>query len=151
MVHELIKNRLTLSFAESITGGMLASCITSVSGASAVFKESYITYSDEAKIKNLGVDPKIIEEHGAVSKECALAMVHGLKKRSGADICVAVTGFAGPSTFEGGKVGQVFIAYAIKDEIFCEEKRYLGDRRRVQKQVTQSVLLKIAKSITQIA
>ena len=64
---------------------------------------------------------------------------------------IAVTGFAGPSTLEGGKVGEVFIAYAIQENVYCDEKRYIGNRERVQKQVTQEVLLKVAKAIMQIA
>lgn len=147
VVNGLLKKGMTISFAESITGGKLSSAVTSISGSSKVFKESYITYSDEAKIKNLGVDPETISKYGVVSKECALEMVRGLKSRSEADVCVAVTGFAGPSTLEGGKVGEVFIAYAIGEDVYCDEKRYIGNRERVQRQVTQEVLLKVAKSI----
>lgn len=145
VVKTLKEKGLSVSFAESITGGKLAAAITSVSGASEVLKQSFVTYSNEAKIEILGVEPEVIENYGVVSAECALAMVKGLKERSGADICAAVTGFAGPSTLEGGKVGEVYIGYAFGDEIFCEAKRYIGDRTRIRNQVTKGILLKIVK------
>ena len=110
LVEKLTKKKLKISFAESCTGGMLASSITSVSGASKIFDLGLITYSNKAKIKILKVNEKIIKNHGAVSAECCKAMVLNLSKISKANINVSITGIAGP---KGGTkykpVGLVYI------------------------------------------
>ena len=97
LVKRLIKNKLKISFAESCTGGMLASAITSINGASKVFDIGLITYSNRAKIKLLNINKNIIKKHGAVSHKCCKAMVVNLSKISKANINVSVTGIAGPS------------------------------------------------------
>ena len=110
LVEKLTKKKLKISFAESCTGGMLTSSITSVSGASKIFDLGLITYSNKAKIKILKVNEKIIKNHGAVSAECCKAMVLNLSKISKANINVSITGIAGP---KGGTkykpVGLVYI------------------------------------------
>ena len=110
LVEKLTKKKLKISFAESCTGGMLASSITSVSGASKIFDLGLITYSNKAKIKILKVNEKIIKNYGAVSAECCKAMVLNLSKISKANINVSITGIAGP---KGGTkykpVGLVYI------------------------------------------
>ena len=108
---KLLKNKkVTLSIAESCTGGMLAQTITSVSGASKIFKFSFVTYSNQSKIKYLRVPAKLINKYGAVSKECCLSMVNNLSKISKAKLNIAITGIAGP---QGGTkqkpVGLVYI------------------------------------------
>jgi nicotinamide-nucleotide amidase len=97
LVKKLIKKKLKISFAESCSGGMLASSITSISGASKVFNLGLVTYSNEAKVKILKVNKSIIKKYGAVSTECCKAMVINLAKISKADINVSVTGIAGPN------------------------------------------------------
>jgi PncC family amidohydrolase len=110
LVNKLIKKKLKVSFAESCTGGLLASSITSISGASKVFNLGLITYSNQAKIKFLKVNRNIIKKYGAVSHECCLAMVNNLSKISKADINVSVTGIAGPNGGTKQKpVGLVYI------------------------------------------
>lgn len=114
-VVELLKRLgLTIATAESCTGGLLSELITSVSGASEVFELGICAYSERIKSELLGVPAGDIEKYGVVSSETALAMVRGLKKRSGADICVSVTGIAGPG---GGTaetpVGTVYIGFDI--------------------------------------
>ncbi|MGH6950320.1 MAG: CinA family protein, partial [Vitreimonas sp.] len=85
-----------LATAESCTGGLIAASITAVPGASVVLERGFVTYSNEAKVEMLGVSAELIERHGAVSQEVALAMVDGALKHSRADIALAVTGIAGP-------------------------------------------------------
>ena len=110
LVKILTKKKLKISFAESCTGGLLASSITSISGASIIFNLGLVTYSNQAKIKFLKVNKNIIRKYGAVSYECCLAMVNNLSKISKANINVSITGIAGP---EGGTkqkpVGLVYI------------------------------------------
>ena len=110
LIRILTKKKLKISFAESCTGGLLASSITSISGASKVFNLGLITYSNQAKINILKVNKNIIKKYGAVSHECCKAMVNNLSKISKAHINVSITGIAGP---KGGTklkpVGLVFI------------------------------------------
>lgn len=123
----------TLSLAESCTGGMIAARITELPGSSAFFLEGTVAYSNAAKMQTLHVTNSLLEEHGAVSSEAAMAMARGVRSNSGSDIALAVTGIAGP---EGGTpekpVGTVFIALA--DKFGCWSKRYLfhGDRASIR-------------------
>ena len=110
LVRILIKKKLKISFAESCTGGLLASTITSISGASKIFNLGLITYSNFAKIKFLKVNKNIIKKYGAVSPECCSAMVQNLSRISKANINVSVTGIAGPKGGSKQKpVGLVYI------------------------------------------
>ena len=109
LVKKLIKKNLKISFAESCTGGLLASSITSISGSSKIFNIGLITYSNQAKIKFLKVNKNIIKKHGAVSHECCLAMVNNLSKISKANINVSITGIAGPNG--GTKLKPVGLVY----------------------------------------
>ena len=110
LVKILIKKKLKIAFAESCTGGLLASSITSISGASKIFNLGLITYSNQAKIKFLKVNKNIIKKYGAVSHECCLAMVNNLSKLSKANINVSITGIAGPNGGTKQKpVGLVYI------------------------------------------
>ena len=110
LVRLLTKKKLKISFVESCTGGLLASTITSVDGASKIFNLGLVTYSNQAKINFLKINKNIIKKYGAVSHECCLAMVNNLSKISKANINVSITGIAGP---EGGTkqkpVGLVYI------------------------------------------
>jgi len=110
LVKILTKKKLKISFAESCTGGLLASSITSISGASKIFNLGLVTYSDQAKINFLKVNKNIISKYGAVSHECCLSMVNNLSKISKANINVSITGIAGPRGGSKQKpVGLVFI------------------------------------------
>ena len=119
---KLKKKKLKISFAESCTGGMLSSIITSKNGSSKVFNLGLITYSNKSKIDVLMVPKRIIKKYGAVSKECCLSMVNNLSKISKANISVSITGIAGPS---GGtkqkKVGLVYIGVKKGNKINIEE------------------------------
>ena len=110
LIKILERKKLKISFAESCTGGLLASSITSISGASKVFNLGLVTYSNQAKIKFLKINKNIIKKYGAVSHECCLAMVNNLSKISKANINVSITGIAGPNGATKQKpVGLVYI------------------------------------------
>ena len=130
LVNKLQKKKLKISFAESCTGGMLATAITSISGASKIFNLGLITYSNDAKISILRVNKKIIQKYGAVSPECCEAMVKNLSKISKADVNVSITGIAGPKGGTKTKpVGLVYIGVKksnkliITKNIFKQKKR----------------------------
>ena len=110
IINLLRRKKLKIAFAESCTGGMLSSTITSISGASKVFKLGLITYSNQSKNTILKVPEKIIKKFGAVSTQCCLAMVNNLKKISKSDVAISITGIAGPKGGTRSKpIGLVFI------------------------------------------
>lgn len=114
IVSLLKKKKLKLAIAESCTGGMLSSTITSVSGSSKVFTMGLITYSNQSKINLLKVPKRIIQKYGAVSSQCCLSMTNNLSKISKAEVCVSITGIAGPKG--GSKLKPVGLVYiGIKD------------------------------------
>jgi nicotinamide-nucleotide amidase len=109
IVKLLIKKKLSVSFVESCTGGMLSSQITSINGSSKIFSLGMVTYSNKAKKDILKVSPKIIKKHGAVSMQCCLSMVNNLSKITKSKICISVTGIAGPGG--GSKIKPVGLVY----------------------------------------
>ena len=128
LVKKLAKKKLKISFAESCTGGMLASSVTSISGASKIFDLGLITYSNQAKIKILKVNKNIIKNYGAVSVECCKEMALNLSKISKANINVSVTGIAGPKGGTKNKpVGLVYIG--IKKDKIVKINRYVFKNR----------------------
>ena len=142
LVKKLIHKKLKISFAESCTGGMLSSIITSVNGSSKVFDLGLITYSNKAKIDILKVPKKIISEYGAVSNECCLSMVKNLSKISKANISVSITGIAGPN---GGTklkpVGLVYIGIKKGNNINVKKNLFKNKNRiSIQKATTLKVL-----------
>ena len=150
LIKILSKKKLKISFAESCTGGLLASAVTSISGASKVFNLGLVTYSNQAKIKLLKVNKNIIQKYGAVSYECCLAMVNNLSKISKANINVSITGIAGPNGSTKQKpVGLVYIGIkkGLKTQIykclFKGKKRSSIQKATVKK--TLNLILKIAK------
>jgi len=146
----LKKKNLKISFAESCTGGMLSSAITSVSGSSKVFTMGLITYSNHAKIKVLRVPKIIIKKYGAVSIQCCLAMVNNLSKISKSKVCVSITGVAGPKGGTKQKpIGLVYIGLKIGKKVTIN-KCYFKNKGRVfiQKQTvkkTLNLLLRLIK------
>tara|TARA_B100000900_G_C20439269_1_gene658333 strand:- start:466 stop:927 length:462 start_codon:yes stop_codon:yes gene_type:complete len=150
LIKLLTKKRLKVSFAESCTGGLLASSITSVSGASKVFNLGLVTYSNQAKINILKVNKNIINRYGAVSHECCLAMVNNLSKISKANINISITGVAGPNGGTKQKpVGLVYIGVkkGKKTQIikcfFKSKKRSSIQKATVKKAL--SLVLRVAK------
>jgi competence/damage-inducible protein CinA-like protein len=142
VVELLTKRNETLAVAESCTGGYLASCITNVSGSSAAFLEGNVTYSNEAKIRALGVPGPIIERLGAVSEEVAAAMAEGARARSGASYALSTTGVAGPTGgTEEKPVGTVFIGLASATGSTEVQKLFFpSDRLTFKQVVTQRAL-----------
>lgn len=134
-VFRLLKSQgKTLSCAESFTGGKIASEITLIPGASEVFKECVVAYSNEAKTRLLGVKEATIAEKGAVGAETAYEMASGVFMKSGCDVCIATTGNAGPTAEKEGEQGVCFIAVGDAKEIRVFHHKFAGDR----KQVTES-------------
>ena len=148
LVNKLIQKKLKISFAESCTGGMLSSTITSVSGSSKVFNLGLVTYSNKVKIDILKVPKKIITNHGAVSNECCLSMVENLSKISKANISVSITGIAGPN---GGTklkpVGLVYIGIKIGNKILIKENIFKSKNRIAIQKATVNTSLKIINKI----
>jgi nicotinamide-nucleotide amidase len=148
IVKKLIKKKLKISFAESCTGGMLSSLITSVSGSSKVFNLGLVTYSNKAKIDFLKVPKKIIVKHGAVSQECCLSMVKNLSKISKAHISVSITGIAGPN---GGTklkpVGLVYIGVKKGNKIIIKENVFKIKTRISIQKASVNTSLKIINKI----
>lgn len=138
---ETLKNKcLTITTAESCTGGMVASSIVNISGASEIFKEGYITYSNEAKERVLGVRHETLEQYKAVSEEVAREMAEGAVNKAGADISVSVTGVAGPSKEDDKPVGLVYIGCCYKGITHVKECELSGDRHTIRCQSTKEAL-----------
>ena len=142
LVKKLIKKKLKISFAESCTGGLLASSITSISGSSKIFNLGLVTYSNQAKIKFLKVNKNIIKKYGAVSHECCSAMVNNLSKISKANINVSITGIAGP---KGGTklkpVGLVYIGIKKGNKIQIFKYLFKNKKRSsIQKSTARKAL-----------
>ncbi|MDR0272388.1 MAG: competence/damage-inducible protein A [Clostridiales bacterium] len=133
IVNKLKGKNLTLAVAESCTGGLVSSMLVEISGCSAVLRESFITYSNEAKTARLSVSPEILKTHGAVSPETAAAMAEGAAKSAGANIGLSITGIAGP---DGGTpekpVGLVYIGHFINGKTQTEKHNISGNRNVVR-------------------
>ena len=145
----LKKKKLKLAIAESCTGGMLSSAITSVSGSSKVFTMGLVTYSNQAKSSILKVPKKIIKKYGAVSVQCCLAMVNGLSKISKSKVCVSITGIAGPRGGSKQKpVGLIYIGIKVGKKIVVNKCKF-KDRGRayIQKQTVKKSLNLLLKFI----
>ena len=150
IISQLLKKKLKLSVAESCTGGLLASTITSIGGASKVFNLGLVTYSNQSKITILKVNKNIIKKYGAVSHECCSAMVKNLSKISKANINVSITGIAGPKGGTKQKpVGLVYIGIKRGNKIqinkclFKSKKRSSIQKATVKKAL--NLILRIAK------
>jgi len=145
LVKRLIQKKLKISFAESCTGGMLSSTITSISGSSKVFNLGLITYSNKTKIDILKVPKKIISKYGAVSSECCLSMVKNLSKISRANISVSITGIAGP---KGGTklkpVGLVYIGIKKGNKVVVQ-KNLFKSKNRIS--IQRATALKVLKTL----
>ena len=145
------KKRMKLSIAESCTGGMLSSAITSVSGSSKVFTMGLVTYSNQAKTSILKVPQKIIKKYGAVSVQCCLAMVNNLSKISNSKACVSITGIAGPKGGSKKKpVGLVYIGIRVGKKVVVNKCNFKNKGRIfIQKQTVKKTLNLLAQLIKQ--
>ena len=149
IVSLLKRKKLKLAIAESCTGGMLSSSITSVNGSSKVFTMGLITYSNQAKTSILKIPNQIIKKNGAVSVQCCLAMVNNLSKISKAKICISITGIAGPKGGSKQKpVGLVYIGVKIGKKVIINKCNFKNNSRTfIQKQSVKKALNLLAKLI----
>ena len=150
LVKLLTEKRRTLVTAESCTGGLLANRITNVAGASSVLLAGYVCYANEAKIDILGVEPKLIERHGAVSEEVARAMAESARKRARSTYALATTGIAGPSGGSEEKpVGTVYVALADEGETKVRKLFFPSDRETFKQLVAQVAFEMLRRKLTQ--
>ena len=143
------RKKMKLAIAESCTGGMLSSAITSLSGSSKVFTMGLVTYSNQAKTSILKVPHNIIKKYGAVSVQCCLAMVNNLSKISKSKVCVSITGIAGPRGGSKQKpVGLVYIGIRIEKKVFVNKCNFKNKGRAyIQKQTVKKSLNLLSKLI----
>lgn len=146
--HKLMKRNITTSSAESCTGGLFAQTLTDISGISKVFDRGLVTYSNRAKVEELGVNPETLEKYGAVSEQTAIEMAEGLKKVTGSRLCISVTGVAGP---EGGTeekpVGLVYICAILDDKRVCKEFRIRNTSRKWNRNYTLLLMLDMVNKL----
>lgn len=145
---KLMDKDISVSTAESCTGGGLASKLTDVPGISKVFNRGYVTYSNEAKVEELAVKEETLQKYGAVSRQTAIEMVEGLSQKSKSDLCIAITGIAGPG---GGTlekpVGLIYIAMKYKDEITCKEYKLRYKNREQNKNFSIQLMLNMMNKV----
>lgn len=149
LVKLLLEKDLQITCAESCTGGMIASLLVNVPGVSESLMESYVTYSNGAKHRLLGVEQEALSEYGAVSQQVAFQMAEGAARAAGADAAIAVTGIAGPGGGTAQKpVGLVYIGTYLCGNIRVTENHFLGERYEIRKQAAEAALLQLTAQLT---
>jgi PncC family amidohydrolase len=151
IISSIKRKKMKLAIAESCTGGMLSSTITSVSGSSKVFMMGLVTYSNQAKISILKVPQKIIKKYGSVSVQCCLAMVNNLSKISKSKVCVSITGIAGPKGGSKQKpVGLVYIGIRVGKKVIVNKCNFKNKGRAyIQRQTVKKSLNLLFRLIKQ--
>ena len=144
-IKHLRKHKATLSVAESITGGGIGNELTSIAGSSEVFLGGIIAYSDEVKIKELGVSKTIIKKLSAVSEEVAKEMAIGVRKKFKTDFSIATTGVAGPGRAYGQKAGTVWIAISSPNNTVAIQLALSGDRNSIRKATIESAFALLSR------
>ena len=148
IIRKLIKENITISTAESCTGGLLAYSITKNKNSSKIYKGGYITYSNELKIKNLNVKKTTIKKYGAVSKEIAKEMVRGLFMKTKTNICISTTGIAGPGGGSKNKpIGLIYIGIRVNGKVEILKKNFKGSRIEIQKNCVNLIFKYLSKLI----
>lgn len=148
VINYLIENKITVATAESCTAGLIASRLGDVSGVSEIFSEGFVTYSNKAKEKNLGVLGSLLEKHGAVSEEVAQAMAEGVCRVTGAALGLSSTGIAGPTGGTDKKpVGLVYMGVCLNGKTTVIKKVFQGDRRSVRNQTVEEIFKEIKKRL----
>ena len=149
LVKLLLEKDLQITCAESCTGGMIASRLVNVPGVSEILMESYVTYSNEAKHRLLGVEQEALSKYGAVSQQVAFQMAEGAARAAGADAAIAVTGIAGPGGGTAQKpVGLVYIGTYLCGNIRVTENHFLGERYEIRRQAAEAALLQLTAQLT---
>ena len=148
VVKKLINNNISTSVAESCTGGLLSSKITSISGVSKIYYLGLVVYSNNSKLSILNISNKLINKYGVVSKQTAKQILQNLYKLTKSQLCICTTGIAGP---KGGTVdkpvGLVFIGIKYKKKIIIIKKKYKGTRIQIQNKTVQDIFKTINKLI----
>ncbi len=139
-VHRSQAAGLTLGTAESLTGGMVASALASVPGASAVLRGAVVAYANDVKARLLAVDASLLAEEGSVAGRVAAQMAEGARSCLGADVAVSTTGVAGPDPHDGKPVGTVFIAVASASGTAVEEFLFTGDRAAIRREACETAV-----------
>jgi len=148
IINTLKEKKQTITFAESCTGGRIASAFTAISGASSVLNGSVVSYANEIKSQWLGVKEETLIEYGAVSPECVEEMLKGIIKMASADCAIAVSGIAGPTGGTTEKpVGTVYIGITYKEKSIIEHRLFEGDREAVQEQAKESAIALLKKNL----
>lgn len=148
IVKRLAKLKKTVAVAESITAGGLAAAITEIAGASKVFLGGVIVYSDEAKIKQLGISKKLIAEYTAVSEQVALEMATSVRKKFGSDYAISTTGVAGPKSAYGQKPGTVWLAITDGKSTLTIPLSLSGDRESVRNAAIESAIATFSRILS---
>ena len=140
-VVELLRQRsATIATAESLTGGRLAALLTEISGSSEVYRGGVVAYATDVKIAVLDVPETVVEQHGVVSADCAMAMAQGVRRLAGATYAVSTTGVAGPEEQEGKPVGTVYVGLAGPDGDSAVALELVGDRGTIQDRTCREAL-----------
>jgi len=148
IIKNFTKENIRIAVAESCTGGYISNMFTNVSGASNVFERGIVCYNNQAKIDLLNVDPKTIEENGAVSEEIVRQLANNIRIQSNVDIGIGISGIAGPTGGTPEKpVGLVFIGFSNEKETIVEKYNFKTDRITFKKKVLEKVLQYIEKLI----
>lgn len=137
-------DRYMLATAESCTGGLISAACTALAGSSDWFERGFVTYSNDAKTEQLGVDAQLIKDHGAVSEPVVRAMAFGAIRHSKAQVSIAVTGIAGPTGGSPDKpVGTVWFGFSVHGTLHSEVQHFDGDRNRVREATVQHALARL--------
>ncbi len=139
IIQKLGQRHLTISVAESLTGGLVAASLTQIPGASAVFKGGIIAYRDEIKQQVLKVDPALITKFTSISEPVAQSMATNIREIMNTDIGIATTGVAGPDKSDGFAPGIVFVAISIGDHKICQKLELVGDRTQIRDQSVNEI------------
>ena len=139
LIQKLGQHNLTISVAESLTGGLVAASLTRIPGSSAVFKGGITAYRDETKEQVLKVDPALITKFTSISEPVAQSMATNIREIMNTDIGIATTGVAGPDKSEGFAPGIVFVAISIGDHNICQKLELVGDRTQIRDQSVNAI------------
>ena len=147
-INKLLKKNITISIAESCTGGLLSSKFTSEAGISKIFNMGLVTYSDKSKTNLLKISSKHLKKYGSVSQQTATLMVNNLQKIASSKLCISTTGIAGPSGGSKTKpIGLIYFGIKYKKKIIILEKKFKGTRSQIQKKTVRAIFVKLEKLI----
>ena len=147
LINKLSEKGYKISFAESVTGGLLVSSLTKVSGASKVLDMSYVVYSNNAKMNVLGVSEQTIKNYSVYSEEVVREMLLGLKNKTSAEVLIAVSGIAGPLVFDNHEVGETYIGIMVGNNVEINKKVFSGSREIIQYKITEFSFSKIIEKL----